>query len=153
MNQMSTLPTDNVAVVGYLAPISISATTLYTGYVPMKLFQKFLVALQVGVITGSGTLDAKIIAYTDGAGAGAYDVPGAAITQLTGAGSDSGKVALINFDKQLLAGNTAYTHFRVAVTAATAASVAGCVVLGVAPLYGPASANDAAIVDEIVSAV
>ncbi len=151
MNQMSTLPTDNAALVGLIAPISLAATTVYTGYIAMKYFQKFLVALKVGVITGSGTLDAKIIAYTDGAGTGPYDVPGAAITQLTGAGSDSGKAALINFDKQVLAGATAYTHFRVAVTAAVAASLADVAVYGFAPLYGPASANDSSLVDEIVS--
>ena len=84
-------------------------------------------------------------------GGGAFDIPGAAITALTQAGTDADKQAVINFNTDLLAGSTLYTHFRLAMTTAVADCDAGAVVLGFDPRYAPASDNDASTVDEIVT--
>ena len=82
---------------------------------------------------------------------GALDIPGAAITALTQAGTDADKQAVINFNTDLLAGSTLYTHFRLAMTTAVADCDAGAIVLGFDPRYAPASDNDATTVDEIVT--
>lgn len=153
MSNMTTLPTENVALVGVIDPDAYTAAAYTTGYIALKYFQKFMAVVYAGDLGASATIDAKLTVYTDGSGTGALDVPGAAITQLTQAGTDSNKQAIINFDKSLVAGSTAYTHFRLTVTVGTATSDMGASVYGFNPLYAPASTNDASTVDEIVSAV
>lgn len=148
---MNMLPSEVAAVVGAINPAAQTAATYTTGYIPMKLFRRFMAIVQAGTLGSSATIDAKLIAYTSDAGAGAFDIPGAAITQLTQASTDSNKQAVINFDTQALAGNTEYTHFRLSMVVGTATSGASAVVLGFDPLYGPASDNDAATVDSINS--
>lgn len=149
---MNKTPSEVAAVVGVIDPDAYSANTYTTGYIPMKNFRRFMAVIMAGTMGTGATLDAKLIAYTNGSGSGAFDVPGAAITQLTQAGTDSDKQAVINFDTAKLAGSTAYTHFRLSVTTAVEAVDFGAVVLGLDPLYAPASDNDASTVDEIVSA-
>lgn len=148
---MNMLPSEAVAVVGAIDPDAYAAGTYTTGYIPMKLFRRFMAVVTAGDFVSTGVLNAKIIAYTDASGTGAFDVPGAAMTQMTEAGTDSNKQAVINFDTQALAGNTEYTHFRLSATLTVAGADMGAVVLGFDPLYGPASDNDAATVDSINS--
>lgn len=149
---MNKTPTEVAAVVGVIDPDAYTANTYTTGYIPMKLFRRYMAIIQVGTLGTAAVVNAKLIAYTDGSGGGAFDVPGAAITPLTQAGTDADKVAIINFDPSKLAGSTLYTHFRLSVTNTVEAMDGSAVVLGFDPLYGPASDNDASVVDEIVTA-
>lgn len=149
---MNKTPSEIAAVVGNIDPDAYAASTVTTDYIPMKHFRRFMAIVQAGDIVATGTVDAKLIAYTNGSGSGAFDVPGAAITQLTQAGTDSNKQAVINFNTEVLAGSTKYTHFRLSVTMGTAGADLGAIVLGFDPLYEPASDNDASTVDEIVTA-
>lgn len=144
------LPTESVAVVGCIDPDAYGTGEVFTGYVSLALFRRFQAIVMAGTLGASATLDAKIVAYTSGAGAGAADVTGAAITQLTQAGTDSDKQAIINLDTQTLAGQ-GFTHIRLSMTVGTAASDAGALLLGFDPLYRPASDNDSSAVDSIVS--
>ncbi len=148
---MNKTPSERVAVVGAIDPDVHTADTYYTGYIPMKNFRRFMAVVMAGTLGTNATVNAKLIAYTSAAGAGALDVPGAAITQLTEAGTDSDKQAVINFDTSILAGSTLYTHFRLSLTLGTATSDLGAIVFGLDPLYAPASDNDATTVDEIVT--
>jgi hypothetical protein len=145
------LPTEVCAVVGTIDPDAYTASTYTTGYIPLGKFRRYLAILSVGTLGTAAVVNAKLIAYTDGSGTGPLDVPGAAITPLTQAGTDADKYALINFNPEILAGSTRYTHFRLSVTNTVEAMDAAAVVLGFDPLYGPASDNDLATVDEIVS--
>lgn len=149
---MNTLPSEVAAVVGVIDPDAYTANTYTTDYIPMKLFRRYMAILQVGTLGTGAVVNAKLIAYTDGSGGGAFDVPGAAITPLTQAGTDSDKVAVINFDPSKLAGTPEYTHFRLSVTNTVEAMDASAVVLGFDARYKPASDNDIAAVDEIVTA-
>lgn len=151
---MNQTPTElGAAIVGAIDPQSSGAGTVTTGYISMKLFRRFLAILQTGAMTASSTVDAKLIVYTSNAGAGAADVSGGAITQLTQAGADGSKQVQINFDPSKLAhSGVKYTHFRLSVTVAAAASLISAIVQGFDPRYAPATDNDAATVDEIVSA-
>lgn len=148
---MNKLPTEVAAYVGGFDPASVAAGTVYSSYIPMALFRRFLAALKTGAMTANSTVDAKIIAYTSGAGANPTDVTGTTITQLTQAGTDGSKVVLINLNVDKVSRSLKFTHFRVQVVVATAASLLDLSVWGFDPRYDPAADNDIAAVDEIVS--
>ena len=84
-------------------------------------------------------------------GTGAKDITGKAITQLTQAGTDSNKQAIINLHRDELDLANSYTHVRLSHTVATATSDSAAILLGFDPRYNTASDNDAATVDEIVA--
>lgn len=150
---MNKLPSEVAAVVGVIDPDAYAASTVTTNeYIPLKNFRRYMAIVQAGDIVSTGTVDAKLIAYTDGSGTGAFDIPGAAITQMTQAGTDSNKVAVINFNTDVLAGSTEYTHMKLSVTMGTAGADLGAIVLGFDPRTAPASDNDTAAVDSIASA-
>lgn len=151
MGSINSLPSERAAVVGVIDADAYTANTYTSGYISMALFERFMAVLTVGTMGTNATLNAKLIAYTDSAGSNPDDIAGSAITALTQAGTDSDKQVVINFDTANLAG-TAKTHFRLSVTTATEAVDFGAIVLGFDPLYGPASDNDLATVDEIKSA-
>jgi len=148
---MNKTPSEVAAIVGNIDPDAYAASTVATNeYIPLKFFRRFMAIVQAGDIVSTGTIDAKLISYTNGSGGGAADITGAAITQLTQAGTDSNKQVIINLNTDLLAGSTA-THFKLSVTMGTAGADLSAIVLGFDPLYCPASDNDVATVDEIVS--
>lgn len=149
---MNKTPSEIAAVVGVIDPDAYAQSTVTSDYIAMKYFSRFMAVLTAGDIVSTGTIDAKLIAYTSSGGAGALDVPGSAITQLTQAGTDSNKQVVINFNTDVLAGPTKYTHFKLSVTLGTAGADFGAVVLGFEPRFGPASDADATTVDEIVTA-
>ncbi|GLS87691.1 hypothetical protein GCM10010873_26650 [Cypionkella aquatica] len=138
------------AVVGVIDPAAKAAATYTSGWIAMANFQQVMAIIMAGTLGASATLDAKFEQATDAAGAGAKDVVGSAITQLTKAGSDDSKQALVSLYAEDLDANNNFTHVRLSMTIATATSGASALVLGFDCRYGPASAYDAASVDEIV---
>lgn len=144
-------PSDQVAVVGNIDPDAYAASTVTTGWIAAKNFERFLAIIQAGTLGVSATVDAKLEQASDSSGTGAKDITGKAITQLTQAGTDDDKQALINLRADELDVANAFTHFRLSVTVGTAASDAAGIVLGFGGRYQPASDNDAASVDEIVA--
>lgn len=151
---MNKTPTEVSAIVGVIDPQSAAAGTYTSGYIPIALYRRFLATLVLGAMTASSTVDAKLIAYTSGAGANPTDISGAAITQLTQAGADGSKQVSINFEVAKLAHaqTLKFTHFRLSVTVAAAASLLAAIVQGFDARYDPASDNDAASVKQIVNA-
>ncbi|PHP68188.1 hypothetical protein CSC94_05925 [Zhengella mangrovi] len=145
------IPSDRAAIVGAIDPDVTAAGTVTTGWIAAKDFLTFMAIIMAGTLGTSATLDAKIEQATDSSGTGAKDVSGKAITQLTQAGTDSDKQAIINLRADELDVANDFTHFRLSLTVATASSDAGAIVLGLDPAYGTASDNDAATVDEIVA--
>jgi hypothetical protein len=145
------LASDRVAVVGQINPASHSAGSVSTGWVDMSKFATIAAIVQAGVLGSSATLDAKIEQAQDGSGTGVKDVAGKAITQLTKAGSDDNKQAVINVRQANLDANNGFTHARLTITVGTADSVAAATLLGLDPRYGAASDADASTVDEIVA--
>ena len=148
---MNKTPSEASAVVGIIDPDAYAAAAYTTEYIALKDFQRFQAIVQVGDFVSTGTLDAKLIAYTSSGGAGATDIPGSSITQMTQAGTDSNKQAIINLNTDALAGTPKFTHFKLSVTLGTAGADMGAVVLGFGPKYGPASDSDLTTVDEIIS--
>lgn len=104
-----------------------------------------------GTLGSSATLDAKLIQATDPSGTSSKDTTGKSITQLTQAGTDSDKQAVINCGGDDLDAANNFTHVALLLTVGTATSYAGAVLLGLDPRAGAASDNDLSSVDEIVA--
>lgn len=145
------LASEKIAILDTIDPASRGAGTVTTGWIAASDFAQFLVELWVGAMTATGTLDMKLEQATSSGGAGAKDITGKAITQLTAAGTDSNKQVLVNLQRHELDINNNFTHFRASVTVATAASIYGVGVKGLEPRYGNASLKNDTTVDEIIS--
>lgn len=139
------------AVVAALNPASQAAGTATTGWIDMQDWFQAMAILSVGAIAAAGTVDAKIQQATSAAGAGAKDVTGTAITQLTDAGTDDNKQVVINVRQEDLDFNNSFRWIRLSVTTAVEAALISAIVLGLHPRYGAANAQDASTVDEIVN--
>jgi hypothetical protein len=147
MNLNST-PSERVAIIGRIAPIS-SASAVNTGLVPIKDFFRLMAIINVGVIASTGTVNAKLQAAV-GSGGTPVDIAGATITQLTQAGTDSNKIAIIDLNLDKLAGD-AYTHVQLVITPAVAAALISAELIGFDSRSLPAYSLDGAFVDEIVT--
>lgn len=140
----------DVGVLGVVKPDATAAGTVTSGWISTANCRRFMAVVMAGDLGASATLDAKIQQATDSSGTGAKDISGAAITQLTQAGTDSNKQAVISFSAGDLDIAGGYTHFRLSMTVGTATSDCGGIVLGGDARIGPATAGDAATVDEVV---
>jgi hypothetical protein len=145
------LPSDRLAILAAINPVSQGAGAVSTGWVAMQNWRSMIAIIQAGALGASATLDAKLEQATNGSGAGAKDIPAKAITQLTQAGADGNKQAIINLRQTELDFQNGYSHVRLTLTVATTASLIAAVLLGLDARYNPASDNDAATVDEIVA--
>lgn len=147
---MLTTPTDQLAVLGVIDPDATAAGSVSTGWIAAANFESFAAFVYAGTLGSSATLDAKLEQATSAAGAGAKDITGKAITQLTQAGTDSDKQAVINLLPTELDMAGGFTFFRLTATVATATSDIGGMVLGCAPRIAPANDHNTASVAEIV---
>ena len=146
------LPSEACAVLGGIDPDAYTAATTVTDYADMAAFERVMFIVQVGTMAATATLDAVVKQATDSSGTGAKNLTTSkAITQLTQAGSDSDKQVIINVLTEDLDLANDFDHVALSVTGATAASDYGVVILGFNPRILPASDNDIASVDEIVS--
>jgi hypothetical protein len=142
-------PSSVAPVVGVIDPDAASTGTYTTGWISMADFAALQAIVMAGTLGSSATLDAKIEQATDGSGTDSKDVTGKAITQLTQAGTDdSDKQAVIDVFHDDLDIDNDFTHVRLSVTLATAASDVGAVVLGHYAGFYPET--DLASVAEIV---
>lgn len=140
-----------VAVIATIDPDAQAAGASTSDWAPMKDFERGLAVISVGTLGASATVDAKLQQATDSSGTGAKDITGKAITQLTQAGSDSDKQALIDVRGDELDVNNLFDHVAIVMTVATATSDTAALLLGTSARYGPASDFDLASVDEIVN--
>lgn len=145
------LPSEMAAVLGTIDPDAYAVSTVTSDWCDVGEFQQILAIVMAGELGASATLDAKLEQATDSSGTGAKDVTSSSIAQLTQAGSDSDKQALIQIRADDLDRANDFTHVRLSMSIGTATSDAGGVVLGFNPRHGPASDNDLASVDEIVT--
>lgn len=142
-------PSEICAVAGVIDPDAYAANTYTTGWVAVKNFLALMAIIMVGDLGSSATVDAKLEQATSSGGAGAKDITGKTITQLTQAGTDSDKQAVINLRPEELDVDNGFAYVRLSMTVATAASDAGGVLLGFYPSRGPAIDVDATTVDSV----
>lgn len=148
---LNSLASENAAIVGIIDPDVTVASTVTSGWIDASKFQQYMAVVMAGTLGTSATVDAKLEQATDSSGTGVKDVTGKAITQLTEAGTDSDKQAIINVRPGELDIANSFNHFRLSVTVAVATSDIGAVVMGLNARTGTAADNDAATVDEIVA--
>lgn len=140
-------PSDQITVLDVINPQS--ATTVQgTGWNSMANFDAVMAVLLAGALGSSATLDAKFQQATSSAGAGAKDITGKAITQLTQAGTDANKQVLINVFASQLDVTNGFTYVKLTMTPATSTALIGAVLLGVNGRYQPPSHGTT--VDEVV---
>lgn len=142
MSYNSANATDIVSVQGLIEPVA-GASTYTTSWFDAGDACAWEAIVSAGTVGTS--VDAKIEQATDGSGTGAKDLTGAAITQLTAAGS-----ALIQFKAGDLDTANDFTHVRLSITTVGATSVAAGVLQAVNARYAPLAAG--AKVDETVTA-
>lgn len=143
------LPSDQAVVAAVIDPDVLTAATHSSGWVHMGTFEAIQAIVMAGTLGSSATLDAKLEQATDSSGTGAKDISGKAITQLTQAGTDSDKQAIINCRSEELDVANGFDYVRLSITVATASSDGAGIILGHYPRYAPAT--DATTVDEVVS--
>lgn len=148
MNQ-NIKPSDRIAVLDAIDPDATAAGDVSTDWVSLATVGNVLAVIQTGELGTSATVDAKIEQAQDSSGTGAKDITGAAITQLTQAGSDSDKQALINVRPENLDIDNDFNHVRLTITVAVATSDVGGLLLGLDGKYQPVT--QASTVAESVS--
>ena len=132
---------------------SQGAATVLTSAVDLKKFRKLLFILDAGTLGTSATVDFKLTAATTSGGTYS-DITGAAITQLTQAGTDNSNTYCFvevsaDFIQNLL-GN-GYEFVKGSLTVATAASQISVIVLGAVGDHEPTSDNaDASLLQTVV---
>lgn len=148
--QGNLLPSARAGVVGVIDPGAYAAGTYTTGWIDMARFFSLMALVLAGDLGAAATIDAKFQQATDNAGAGAKDIVGSSITQLTQAGNDSNKQVLIDLTQADLDRNNGFRFIRLSLSVGAAASDASAVVLALDPRYGDATSNDLTSVDEAV---
>lgn len=145
----NSLPSERCAVVGTIDPDAYTANTYVSDYVDMTEFERLMAIVMAGTQSTNGAIAAKLVEATSSTGAGAQDISGKAITGLAGTG-DNDEQAIINLRADEMDVADGYTHVALSMTI-TGTVDAGAVLLGFDPHFGPASDNDLASVEEIIS--
>ena len=141
-------PSNAAVLAGVIDPDAYAANAYSTGWVHMGLYEAIQAIVLAGTMASTSTVDAKLEQAQDGSGTGVKDIAGKALTQLTEAGTDSDKVAIINCRSDELDVANGFDYVRLTVTVAEAASDMAAIILGHNARYAPAA--DVTTVDEVV---
>ena len=140
---------EGLALVSCIDPDAYTASTVIGDEIDMQLYDRLICILMAGTLGSSATLDYKI--RGTGTAGGVYvDLTGKAITQLTEAGTDSDKQAIIEVTAAEVKAQ-GYRYVKDSMTVGTATSDCGAIILGQLKRHVPASGSDLASVDEIVT--
>lgn len=146
---MINVPASEQAILAaVIDPDATAAGTVTSTWVNLADYGLLLATIFAGTLGASATVDAKLEQATDASGTSAKDITGKSITQLTQAGTDSDKQALINCNHHDLDVANDFDHVRLSITVAVATSDVGGCIHGVAPFGVPAAVST---VDETVT--
>ncbi len=137
-----------VAVVACIDPDAYTTGAQTSDWIDMADFERVMFIVQAGALGTSATLNFKVQQSAAANGANPADIPGKEITELTEAGTDSDKQAIVEVAAAEL--TDGYRYIAGVMTVGTATSDAGVIAIAASPNYGPASDYDLATVDEIV---
>lgn len=146
--ETSRLMSEEWAVVGTIDADAAATGTYTSDVVDMSDWDAVLAVVQAGTIAAGGTVDFKLQS-APATGSGWEDITGKAITQLTQAGSDSDKQVLINLRGGEVK-DQGDRYVRGILEVGTAAADSAVLIMARGK-HKPASDNDLASVDEIVS--
>ena len=150
MGTINALGSERAAVAAVIDPDANTAAAYTSAYVSMSTFNQVLAIVQTGTLGSSATVDFKLVQATDSSGTSVKDISGKAITQLVKASNDDDQ-AVINCRSEELDVANGFDYVAMTLTVGTATSDASAIMLGMSPRYAPASDNDLASVQEIVS--
>lgn len=145
--------TQQLAVLDSLQPVS-NTTTTNGAAIDMLYYNRLMYVLLIGVIASTGTVDFKLQSAAATGFGTPHDMTGKAITQITQAGSGSGKIAKVACTSEDVGATTNQgdRYVRCVLVTATAASVIGYVALGGSGNYNPIKNEIAAVVQTIADA-
>jgi len=139
--------TEKLALVAAIDPDSYTANTYYTDAIDMKYWERVVFVVAVGDMAATATVDFSAVEGTTTTPTTAF-ATAKEITQLTGAGTDDDKQALLEIRAEEMDPANRYVRGKL-VTATDASDV--CVVALAEGWHKPASDFDLASVDEIVA--
>ena len=152
MGTINSLGSERAAIAAVIDPDVTTAGAQTSAYVSMSTFNQVMAIVQTGTLGSAATVDFKLVQATDSSGTSSKDITGKAITQLTQGGTDqSDDQAVINCRSEELDVANGFDYVAMTLTVGTATSDASAIMLGMSPRYAPASDNDLASVQEIVS--
>lgn len=134
------------AIVATIDPASQTASEKLSDEIDLKNYLELAAVVLLGALGSSGTVDGTFKAASTSGGSYAA-VTGTGITQLTQAGSDDNKQIVVHLRGDQTGGKE---FVKFSLTPGTAASLAAAVVFG-KPRFGPATDQDLASVDEVVT--
>jgi len=137
-------PSEMLAVLGTIDPVSQAAGTVSTGWLDQSQYLAVMAVIQTGVLGASATVDAKLQQATDSSGTGAKDITGKSITQIVKASGDN-KQAIINMKEADLDTEGGFRYVRLSITVGTAASLVAATVYGAMPRYAVVSNQSATV--------
>jgi hypothetical protein len=138
-----------VAVVACTDPDAYTTADITDDIIDMANFEQVMFVVMAGTLGSSATVDFQVYQSTASNMGSPVVITNAAITQLTEAGTDSDKQAIVVVKQaDLTAG---YRYIRGTLTVGTATSDAGMLALGFYPTFGPATDYDLTSVDEVVA--
>ena len=140
---------ERTAIAATIDPVSQGAGTVTTGWVSMGNFNSICAVIDVGVMTGGSTVDAKLQQATDSGGTGAKDISGKSIAQLLAAGGNNRQVIIEARDTEMDV-NNGFAFVRLSITVGAAASLLQATLLGTNPIFVPGSSFNQAGVAQIV---
>ena len=150
MGTINALGSERAAVAAVIDPDANTAAAYTSAYVSMSTFNQVLAIVQTGTLGSSATVDFKLVQATDSSGTSSKDISGKSITQLVKASNDDDQ-AVINCRSEELDVANGFDYVAMTMTVGTATSDCSAIMLGMTPRYAPASDNDLASVQEIVS--
>tara|TARA_Y100001963_G_scaffold114368_1_gene158587 strand:+ start:61 stop:513 length:453 start_codon:yes stop_codon:yes gene_type:complete len=150
MGTINALGSERAAVAAVIDPDANTAAAYTSAYVSMSTFNQVLAIVQTGTLGSSATVDFKLVQATDSSGTSVKDISGKSVTQLVKASNDDDQ-AVINCRSEELDVDNGFDYVAMVMTVGTAASDTSAIMLGMTPRYAPASDNDLASVQEIVS--
>lgn len=151
---MSYIPrlSEELAVVATIDPDAYTTGTQTSDIIDMRYHKRVMFIITVGTLGSSATVDFTVFGDSAAAMGSEVALTGKVITQLTEAGTDSDKQAIVEVTAEELASQIVggrYIRGKMAVLVAT--SDAGAIALADRSRYAPASDFDLASVDEIVA--
>lgn len=146
---MSQKLSEMLGLVSCIDPDAYSAGTQTGDEVDMSSYHKIVYVLMVGDMVSSATLDYAVQGSATSGGTFAT-ISGKSITQLTQAGTDDNKQAIIEVDA-IEVKAAGYRYVKDQLILGTAGADCGAVAFAGPAKYGPASDGDLSTVDEIVS--
>lgn len=139
---------DYIGVVATIDPDAYTAAAYNTDVIDMSGYDRVAFIVMAGDLGSSATLDFVVNGDTASGGSYATAITGKAITQLTQAGSDSDKQAIVNVRSEEVKAQ-GLRYIRGTMTVGTATSDCGLIALAT-NRFNPAAGYDLSTVDEIV---